>query len=69
MPRRRETNPEIIKLNKVIKRLGELDYTPQAARQLAGFLRSLSRDKPERRERCLHAFRDLSHPLFGTYEK
>lgn len=67
MPRRHETNPEIIKLNKIIKRLGELDYTPQAARQLGGFLKSLSGDTPERRERCLQAFRDLSHPQFGEY--
>lgn len=69
MPRRRETNLEIIKLKKIEKRLSELNYTPQTVRQLASILWSLSQDKPEIRERRLQAFRDLSHPQFGVYRK
>lgn len=69
MPRRRETNPGLIKLRKIEKRLGELNYTPDAARQIASILRSLSYDEPEIRERRLEAFRDLSHPQFGVYKR
>lgn len=69
MPRRRETNPRLIKLRKIEKKLGELNYTPQAAKQLASFLSQLSYGDPEDRERRLQAFRDLSHPQFGVYKK
>lgn len=69
MPRRRETNPELIKLRKIEKRLGELNYTPQSAKTLASFLEGLSRDEPGIRECRLQAFRDLSHPRFGVFKK
>jgi len=69
MARRKETNPHIIKLRKIEKRLGDLNYTPMAAKQIASILKSLSHDEPEIRERRLQAFRDLSHPQYGVYSK
>lgn len=69
MTRRRETNPGLIKLRKIEKRLGELNYTPQAAKSLASHLSQLAYGDPKDRTLRLQAFVELSHPQFGEYKR